>query len=108
MMRRKESQPTHLGWADTSRYTSSFHLEEENESKGDDSKKASDIFAVQLKPVRCSNSVDGFIFLSFRKKIIATYAFLEIISPLRCVSWTGTGATRQGTFKVSREVDSQI
>lgn len=77
MMRRKESQPTHLGWADTSRHTSSFHLEKENESKGDDSKKASDIFAVQLKPVRCSNSVDGFIFLSFRKKIIATYAFLE-------------------------------
>lgn len=106
-MTRKKSQPTHLRQADTSQHTSSFHLEKENESKGDGSQKAGNIFAVQLKPVKCSNSVDGFIFLSFRKSY-CHLCFLEIISPLRCVSWTGTGAIRQGIFEVSREDDSQI
>lgn len=40
----------------------SFHLAKENESKCDGSQKAGNIFAVQVKTARCSDSIYGFLF----------------------------------------------
>lgn len=40
----------------------SFHLVKENESKCDGSQKAGNIFAVQVKTARCSDSIYGFLF----------------------------------------------